>query len=168
MMKKLAAIMLILTLCVAFAACGNGKKEDTAPQEPDTTLTDPANDATDTPEDAQTFDWHTLADTYTIAYAGMTDVDEPVVYLESANGDSGVFAMLDVTKGEPVRFVGALASSGNEKTITDKASGETFTLTLSDSGDGTITLTSALADVELTECDPADGFDMLNSLGVSA
>ncbi len=168
-MKKLLAMILALALCFALVACG-ATETPKASEKPAASVEPAAPAEADAgAEDAESADWYDYADIFTITYYGLTESDEPVVFVMNDAEDFAVLAVVDPDTMESVSFVGEMTlSEDGLYTITDTTSNLSLTFSAEFYEDGTVALDMGdLGSLAVMPCEQSEAFDLLNEIDAS-
>lgn len=168
-MKKLLALLLALSMCFALVACGASETPE-ASEEPAASVEPAAPAEADTgAEDAEAADWYDYADIFTVTYYGLTEYDEPVVFVMNDAEDFAVLAIVDPDTMESVSFVGEMTlSEDGLYTITDTTSNLSLTFSAEFYEDGSVALDMGdLGALAVMPCEQSEAFDLLNEIDAS-
>ncbi|MEG1491592.1 MAG: hypothetical protein RR147_04695 [Oscillospiraceae bacterium] len=179
-MKKIAALALALTMCVALVACApkDKPKESEKPAEPTMSAKPEApavpensvkpEEQGEPAEPGFDSDWTGLEKKFDTAYLGTSDDGADVVFVYNATTGVGAFTKASLQTGEFVYYVGALADKGNGAfTLTDGETGNTLNISVAANADGTAKLDAGtVGKFSVSTCEITDALTKLTSFGV--
>lgn len=167
-MKKLLTLMLALAMCFALVACG-APAAPAASEKPAASVDPTAQAEAAGGEETAAGDWYDYADVFTTTFYGLTEANEPVVFVLNDAEDFAVLAIVDPDTMESVSFVGEMTvSEDGLYTITDTANNLSLTFSAEFYEDGSVALDLGdLGALAVMPCEQSEAFDLLNEIDAS-
>jgi len=167
-LKKLLTLMLALAMCFALVACG-APAAPAASEKPAASVDPTAQAEAAGGEETAAGDWYDYADVFTTTFYGLTEANEPVVFVLNDAEDFAVLAIVDPDTMESVSFVGEMTvSEDGLYTITDTANNLSLTFSAEFYEDGSVALDLGdLGALAVMPCEQSEAFDLLNEIDAS-
>lgn len=167
-MKKLLTLMLALAMCFALVSCG-APATPAASEKPAESAQPTAQAEAAGGEETAAGDWYDYADIFTTTFYGLTEANEPVVFVMNEAEDFAVLAVVDPDTMESASFVGEMTlSEDGLYTISDTANSLSITFSAEFYEDGSVALDMGdLGVLVVMPCEQSEAFDLLNEIDAS-